>query len=96
MIPRNAPVFRSTQQALHVAFLMGILPVTQKSNTQMLLERLMEEAGVAKVVQRDGTLNFAGLSPMEVRGQCAMVRRGGAPLLALRARGHRRVVFVGR
>jgi hypothetical protein len=74
MIPRNAPVFRSTQQALHVAFLMGILPVTQKSNTQMLLERLMEEAGVAKVVQRDGTLNFAGLSPMEVRGQCAMVR----------------------
>lgn len=67
-------VFRSVQQALHVSFLMAQLPVTQKGSTQTLLEALMEEAGVAKDVRRDGTLNFAGLSPMEVRGQCAMVR----------------------
>lgn len=67
-------VFRSVSQALHVSFLMSTLPVTQKGNTQALVERLMEDAGVRKDVQRDGTLNFAGLSPMEVRGQCAMVR----------------------
>jgi len=73
MSHNNAAVFRSIQQALHVSFLMDILPVTQKGNTQVALERLMEEAGVAKAVQRDGTLNFSGLSPMEVRAQCAMV-----------------------
>jgi len=70
----NAPMFRSTQQALHVSFLMATLPVTQKGNTQAMLERLMEDAGIAREIRRDGTLNFGGLSPMEVRGQCAMVR----------------------
>jgi len=70
----NNAVFRSVSQALHVSFLMATLPVTQRGNTQALVERLMEDAGVRKDVQRDGTLNFAGLSPMEVRGQCAMVR----------------------
>jgi hypothetical protein len=73
MTETNA-IFRSVSQALHVSFLMATLPVTQKSNTQALVERLMEDAGVRKEVHRDGTLNFAGLSPMEVRGQCAMVR----------------------
>lgn len=67
-------IFRSITQALHVSFLMGTLPVTQKGNTQVAIERLMEEAGVRTEAMRDGTLNFAGMSPMEVRGQCAMVR----------------------
>jgi hypothetical protein len=67
-------VFRSVSQALHVSFLMASLPVTQKGNTQAALERLMEQAGVRTEVVRDGTLNFRGLSSMEVRGQCAMVR----------------------
>lgn len=68
------PIFRSITQAMHIAFLMGTLPVTQKGNTQMAIERLMDEAGVRSEAIRDGTLNFAGMSPMEVRGQCAMVR----------------------
>lgn len=67
-------VFRSVHQALHVAHLMAVLPPTQKSNTQALIEHLMREAGVSREVERDGTLNFQGLSPLEVRGQCAMVR----------------------
>ena len=67
-------VFRSVHQALHVAHLMAILPPTQKSNTQSLIECLMRDAGVLREVERDGTLNFSGLSPLEVRGQCAMVR----------------------
>jgi len=73
MTETNA-VFRSVSQALHVSFLMSTLPVTQRGNTQALVERLMEDAGMRREIVRDGTLNFAGLSPMEVRGQCAMVR----------------------
>lgn len=67
-------VFRSVSQALHISFLMASLPVTQKGNTQAALEWLMETAGVRTEVIRDGSLNFRGLSSMEVRGQCAMVR----------------------
>lgn len=67
-------VFRSVHQALHVAHLMAVLPPTQKSNTQSIIEQLMRDAGVLREVERDGTLNFKGLSPLEVRGQCAMVR----------------------
>lgn len=67
-------VFRSVNQALHVAFLMEVLPPTAKSNTQAIIEQLMRDAGVLREVERDGSLNFAGLSPLEVRGQCAMVR----------------------
>jgi hypothetical protein len=67
-------VFRSVHQALHVSFLMAVLPPTQKSNTQALIEQLMRDAGVNREVERDGTLNFQGLSPLEVRAQCAMVR----------------------
>lgn len=69
----DAPIFRSINQALHVAYLMAILPPTQKSPTQLVITDLMEMAGVRKEVEREGTINFAGLSPLEVRGQCAMV-----------------------
>lgn len=71
---RPDAVFRSVSQALHVSFVIDTLPVTQKSNTQVVIERLLEDAGVAKSVREEGSVNFSGLSPMEVRGQCAMVR----------------------
>lgn len=67
-------VFRSVSQALHVSYLMGSLPVTQKGSMQVAIEHLLERAGVRTETMRDGTLNFKGLSSMEVRGQCAMVR----------------------
>lgn len=67
------PIFTSVEQALFVAFLMESLPATQKSQMQALIERAMEEAGVIKARER-GTVNFAGLSPLEIRGQCAMIR----------------------
>jgi hypothetical protein len=75
MIRPNA-VFRSVSQALHVAFLMEFLPVTQKSNSQAVIERMMEEAGVPRETREAGSVNFSGLSPMDVRGQCSMVRAG--------------------
>lgn len=70
------PVFRNVGQALHVSFLMEELPVTQKTSTQALIRILREAAGKPEQRQGNaaGTLNFAGLSPLEVRGQCAMVR----------------------
>ena len=71
---RPTAIFRSVHQALHVAFVIDALPVTQKSNTQVLIERLLEDAGVVQSVREEGNVNFSGLSPMEVRGQCAMVR----------------------
>ncbi len=67
------PVFRSIEQALHVSFLLEILPVTQKSATAVALDRAKEMLGIIES-KEPSTVNFSGLSPIEVRGQCAMVR----------------------
>lgn len=68
------PVFTSTRQALHVSFMFEVMPVTQKSQMQMLLERMMEQAGVAEELEpHERTIDFRGLTALEVRGQCAMV-----------------------
>lgn len=66
------PIFRSVQQALHFSFLMETLPVSRKSAmTQIYAQggnRVWDEP-------RDpSTVHFGGLSELEVRGQCAMVR----------------------
>lgn len=68
-----AAVFRSTGQALHVSFLMEVLPATQKGGTQIVIESLKR---AHFVIEGSGlhTINSTGLSPMELRGQCAMVR----------------------
>jgi hypothetical protein len=65
-------VFRSTGQALHVSFLMEVLPSTQKGSTQLIIESLKRANFVIDSTR--GTINSWGLSPMELRGQCAMVR----------------------
>lgn len=69
----DSPIFTSVEQALHVAFLIEILPASQKSQMQVILERMMEDAGLTED-REVGTVNFAGLSSMEVRAQCAMIR----------------------
>jgi len=66
-------IFRTVSQALHVSFLMDILPVAQKSAMQSLIDRMLEEMGVLQVHER-GTINFGGMSALEIRGQCAMIR----------------------
>jgi hypothetical protein len=69
----DEPIFTSVGQALHVSWLMEILPVTQKVSTQVLIETIREQLG--KVEARvASTINIGGLSPLEFRGQCAMVR----------------------
>jgi hypothetical protein len=73
MTTTEAPIFSSVQQALHFSFLMETLPVTQKSSMQTMIDRMLEEMGI--VQEREiVTINFGGLSAIEIRGQCAMVR----------------------
>jgi hypothetical protein len=67
-------VFTSTRQALHVSFLLEIMPATAKSQMQCILEQLMEEAGITQELEKhERTIDFGGLTALEVRGQCAMV-----------------------
>lgn len=66
------PIFQNVGQALHVSFLMAILPVTQKVSTQMLLDALRQQSGKMEA-RVASTINMGGMSPLEFRGQCAMV-----------------------
>lgn len=68
-------VFRSVGQALHVAFLMEVLPVTQRVSTQVLIDGLRKRCGVWDEDRpSERSVDFSGLSPLEVRGQCSYVR----------------------
>lgn len=67
-------VFTSVRQALHVSFLMEVMPATAKSQMSYIIEKLMEEAGITKELQpHERTIDFRGLTALEVRGQCALV-----------------------
>lgn len=69
----DGPIFRSVGQALYVSYLMEVLPPTQKVSTQVLIENLREQAG--KTEQRMASaINIGGISPLDFRGQCAMIR----------------------
>jgi hypothetical protein len=76
-----APIFEvfpgGVGQALYVSFLMETLPVRERGQLDRMVSVLMREAGIieAPACERDPrAVNFSGLSPEEVRGQCAMVR----------------------
>lgn len=68
-------VFQSTTQALHVSYIIHHLPASSKSPTQMVIERLVKENYVMEGLPepKESTVNFSGLNPLEVRGQCAQV-----------------------
>jgi hypothetical protein len=73
-VPKGDPVFTSTRQALHVSFMFEVLPATQKSQMQMVLERMLEQAGVVEELEpHERSIDFQGLTGLEVRAQCAMV-----------------------
>jgi hypothetical protein len=74
----DQPIFQDTRQALHVSYLIHSLPSTQKSPTQAVIERLVKDSRVwdydgEAPVKASRTVNFGGLTPMEVRAQCAQV-----------------------
>lgn len=68
-------VFGNVSQCLHVSFLMEFLPVSQLSFMQKMIEDHMKALGIwNESKSSDRTMNFGSLSPLEIRGQCAMVR----------------------
>jgi hypothetical protein len=76
-------IFKSTQQALHVAFLVMSEPVRQKMAFRLTLIKIIESIGTLNrrqaafldylYGQRSGSVNFEGLDPLEIRGQCALI-----------------------
>jgi len=69
------PVFVTVGQALHVAFLMEVLPPTQKGPTQIFIEDMMRRRfNLDQLSATERRLNTSGLSPLELRGQCAIIR----------------------
>lgn len=67
------PIFQSVEDALFVSFLIGTLPVRGGSTQlQRMIEQAMRDAGRLSELE-PGRISFGGLSPLEVRGQCAMV-----------------------
>lgn len=69
-------IFQSAGQALHVSFLMEILPVAQESFMQKAIDDHLRSIGEYEpaMPMHLRTLNFGGLSKLEIRGQCAMIR----------------------
>lgn len=67
-------IFKNIGQALHFSFLMEFLPATRKGATQVAIENLIRNSGRVFDEPHQSTINFGGLTPLEVRGQCAMIR----------------------
>lgn len=72
----EAPIFKSTMQAIHVSYMLASLPASEKGNTQSIIEWMREKAGKpeAEVPEELRTVNFSGLTRLQVRCQCAYVR----------------------
>ncbi|WP_234775193.1 hypothetical protein [Paraburkholderia tropica] len=77
-------IFQSTEQALHVGFLVTSLPSRQKNAFRVALIQALEALPKLGKDQEkfltylrgdapDGSINFGGLTSDEVRAQCAMV-----------------------
>lgn len=83
----DEPIFQSVGQALSVSFLIMSVEARQKNAFRLVLMRIIESveqptarlrAWYKELQGEPGTVNFAGLDPYEVRGQCAMVTRAVA------------------
>ncbi|MBO4119854.1 hypothetical protein J5T34_03755 [Cupriavidus gilardii] len=77
-------IFRSTEQALHVSYLVLSMPPRQGAPFRNMLIRMLEDLDHPTDKQQawldqlrgtagGGTVNFGGLSPDEIRAQCSMV-----------------------
>lgn len=71
--PTNTvPIFRSTTQALHFAYLIQAYEVSPESIMTKAIRRLMMDCGIWR--DEPSTVDFGGLTQLEVRAQCAMIR----------------------
>jgi len=71
----NDPVFEDAGHALHVSFLIHSLPAATRSPTAIVVDQLVKENHVWDEAPslKASRVNFSGLSPQEVRAQCAQV-----------------------
>ena len=69
------PVFQDAGHALHVSYLIHSMPARQVSPTAVVIDMLVKQNRVWDELPPPGErrVNFSGLSPLEVRAQCAQV-----------------------
>lgn len=84
VMEQERAIFENAGQAVHVSFLIMAQEATQDAPLRMALIRIMESIKLDSGNQRNwldqlrgergaGTVNFAGLSPGDIRAQCALV-----------------------
>lgn len=71
----SEPIFRSVYQALNTSFILEYERMSQKGATQIVLEDLRKRGGYLSEKRPDRGMNLGGMSPLEFRGQCAIIRR---------------------
>lgn len=71
----SEPIFCDASHALHVSYLIQSMPATSLSPTAVLIDQLVKENHVWDEIPapRESRVNFSGLTPLEVRAQCAQV-----------------------
>lgn len=71
----DEPIFQDAGHALHVSFLIHSLPATQISPTALVVDQLVKQNHVWDELAPThvSRVNFRGLSPLEIRAQCAQV-----------------------
>lgn len=66
-------IFQTTGQAVHFSYVIQAYDTTPQSQMARIMRGVMQKMGIS-----DGTgpssIDFTGLTPLEVRGQCAMIR----------------------
>lgn len=71
-------MFMDAGQAMHFAFLMEEYEASPECMTWQAIRTVLKMLGLREkleaMVGRTGTVNFSGLSPLEIRGQCQMIR----------------------
>lgn len=83
----NQAMFRSTSQALHFSYMIQAYEVSVENIMSKAIRAIMKELGIWNEGD-PSTVDFSGLSPLEIRGQCAMIRaivRDRLPRLSRRA-----------
>lgn len=70
----NNPIFQNTSQAIHFSFLIEAYEPGSESATGKMMRRHMEEMGLATGEREESTIDFGGLTALEIRGQAAMIR----------------------
>ena len=76
----DAPTFRSLEHCLAVAYLMEIATAYPKSGLGKILDQLLRTKYGIETDTKEGP-NWDGLSPLDIRGTCVMIRSACKRLL---------------